>query len=252
MPLNDRQRALRERFIDQCGYWNESWEATLELDEEFFAAHVEMVTAATKHSHLSPKDRELLLIAVDSAATHMFLPGLREHMRLALELGATSAEIMEVMELTATLGIHAVTVGVPILLEELEARGTPFDLTNDERHTQLKEEFTKNRGYWNAMWEGVLVLDPDFFKSYSVFSSVPWEHGTLSPKMKEFVYTAFDCAATHMYLPGLRLHIQNALGYGATGEEIMEVFALATQLGVHALNVGAPILAEELAARAAQ
>ena len=31
---------------------------------------------------------------------------------------------MEVLELTATLGIHACNIGVPILLEELEAAGS--------------------------------------------------------------------------------------------------------------------------------
>jgi alkylhydroperoxidase/carboxymuconolactone decarboxylase family protein YurZ len=40
------------------------------------------------------------------------------HIRNALRHGATVAEIMEVLELTSVLGIHTVTEGVPILLEE--------------------------------------------------------------------------------------------------------------------------------------
>ena len=38
---------------------------------------------------------------------------------------------------------------------------------------QLKEEFIKNRGYWNKFWEDVLELDSSFFSTYSRFSSVP-------------------------------------------------------------------------------
>ena len=43
------------------------------------------------------------------------------------------------------------------------------------------------------------------------------------PKVKELVYCAFDVASTHLWLPGLKLHIRNALGYGATPTEVMEV-----------------------------
>ena len=92
------------------------------------------------------------------------------------------------------------------------------------------------------------MLDPDFFESYIHFSSVPWTSGTLEPKIKEFIYTAFDVSATHLYEPGLRLHIKNAIGYGATKEEILEVMELASVIGIHSCMVGVPMLLEELAA----
>ena len=62
--------------------------------------------------------------------------------------------------------------------------------------------------------------------------------------MKELVYCAFDCAATHLYVPGLKLHMKNALGYGATPQEILEVFELATLLSLHTAHVAAPIIKE--------
>ena len=65
----------------------------------------------------------------------------------------------------------------------------------------------------------MLELDPELFAAYTEFSSVPWRSGTLSPKVKEFVYIAFDTAATHLYVKGLKLHIENAIGYGATPQE---------------------------------
>jgi alkylhydroperoxidase/carboxymuconolactone decarboxylase family protein YurZ len=77
---------------------------------------------------------------------------------------------------------------------------------------------------------------------------VPWVSGVLEPKVKELIYTAFDVSATHLYTPGLRLHIKNAIGYGATREEILEVMELASVIGIHACTVGVPILVEELAA----
>jgi glyoxylase-like metal-dependent hydrolase (beta-lactamase superfamily II) len=84
------------------------------------------------------------------------------------------------------------------------------------------------------------------FAAYTVFSSWPWETGVLEPKIKELIYTAFDVSATHMFEPGLRQHIRNALALGATKEEIMEVFELASIIGAQAWAVAGPPLQEAL------
>ena len=116
-----------------------------------------------------------------------------------------------------------------------------------ERQKQLKEKFIAERGYWSeVIWDSVLRIDPDFFEAYLNFSAVPWKKGVLPPKIKELIYTAIDASTTHLYEPGLRQHISNALKYGATKEEIMEVLELTSVLGIHTCTMGVPILAEEL------
>ena len=62
--------------------------------------------------------------------------------------------------------------------------------------------------------------------------------------MKEFVYIAFDAAATHLYVKGLKLHIENAIGYGATPQEILEVLELVSVLGIYAVTTAAPLVLE--------
>ena len=69
-------------------------------------------------------------------------------------------------------------------------RDGPAPLT--EHQEELKAEFTRNRGYWHPFWDNMLELDPEIFKAYTDFSSVPWKTGPLEPKVKEFIYTAFD------------------------------------------------------------
>ena len=118
----------------------------------------------------------------------------------------------------------------------------------DERRRRMREEFIDARGYWNGFWDGLLELDPDFFAAYLQFSGVPWRNGPLEPKFKELVYIAIDAATTHLYEPGLRQHIQNALRHGATRDEIMEVYELVSVLGIHACTLGVPVLLEELEA----
>ena len=66
------------------------------------------------------KELELLSVALDASYTHMYAPGTRRHIRAALKLGATPAEIMEVLKLCVVQGVQACNMGVPILVEELE------------------------------------------------------------------------------------------------------------------------------------
>lgn len=110
----------------------------------------------------------------------------------------------------------------------------------------LKEEFKAKRGYWAPWHEDLLALNPAFLKAYLGTTSLPWLEGVLPPKMKEFIYIAIDASTTHLYLRGLRLHMATALQYGATGEELMGVLQIVSLLGYHTINVGVPILAEEL------
>jgi 3-hydroxyisobutyrate dehydrogenase-like beta-hydroxyacid dehydrogenase/alkylhydroperoxidase/carboxymuconolactone decarboxylase family protein YurZ len=250
MALTPRQEEVKAKFIEVRGTWGDAWETILRLDPEFLLAYADFSSVPWRTGTLEPKVKELIYIAVNANATHMYLPGVRQHVKAALAAGATGPEIMEVLELSATLGIHAMNIGVPILVEVLRAkglRGGPVPL--NARQEEIKAEFIKNRGYWHEFWDEMLELDPELLAAYTEFSSVPWRTGTLEPKVKEFIYIAFDTAATHLYVTGLKAHISNAIGYGATAREVLEVMEIASVLGIHGVTAAAPILAEELAAR---
>ena len=246
--LDERRRQLKEAFTAARGYWSPMWDGLLDLDPDFFAAYLDFSSVPWRHGTLAPKIKELMYIAVDASTTHLYEPGLRIHIRNALRHGATKEEILEVYELASVLGIHTLTVGVPALLGELKAAGKPVEATPlTNRQEALKREFVQNRGYWSPLWDDLLRLDPDFFAAYVEFSSVPWKNGTLEPKVKEFVYIAIDAATTHLYEPGIRIHMRNALKHGATPQEILEVLELVSAIGVHSITVGVPALIDEIA-----
>jgi alkylhydroperoxidase/carboxymuconolactone decarboxylase family protein YurZ len=252
MTLSAEQQQIKDEFVRVRGTWGEPWQRMLELDPAFLRAYLNFSSVPwLKESHLEPKVKEFMYIAADAAATHLYEPGIRQHINAALDHGATPGEIMEVLELTSTLGIHACNIGVPLLLEVLEEEGLRTGPTPlDERQERLKAEFTENRGYWHEFWEGILEIVPDLFESYVEFSSVPWKTGTLEPKVKEMIYIAFDASATHLYVPGLKLHLRNAVRYGATVGELAEVLSIVSVVGIHAATTAAPILAEAVEARA--
>lgn len=247
--LGERKRKLKEEFAKARGYWSELWDTVLDVSPDFFEAYMHFSSVPWKTGVLPPKIKELIYIAIDASTTHLYEPGLRVHIRNALRYGATKEEIMEVYQLTSVLGIHTCTMGVPALFDELKNAGRgdevkPRPLT--ARQEALKREFTEKRGYWSDLWEGLLQIAPEFFAAYLEFSSVPWTQGPLEPKVKELIYIAIDAATTHLYEPGLRVHIRNALRYGATPEEIMEVYQLTSGLGIHTYTMGLPALIDEV------
>lgn len=243
VPLSERQQQIKARFVQVRGEWDERFDTILELDPEFLDRYVSYAAVPREGGHLDEKTRAFVALAVDAAVTTLHSPGIRHHIKAAMLAGATPAEVLEVLECTATLAIHAMNVGVPVLTEILAERGTrtePAALSDYQE--QLKADFTKKRGYWNPTWDEMLELDPRTFDAYTAFSSHPWVTGTLSPKVREFIYMAFDTSSTHLYKVGLKLHIENALGYGATIGEVLEVMEIASLIGMQTLQVGAPLL----------
>jgi len=110
-PVCDRLRST--------GNWNPNWEPFAELDPAWTEKFMSMAMAPMLSGVLDPKTVEFLAIAVDASCTHMYGPGVRRHVRKALELGATKEEITAVLQCVSVLGIHSMSIGAPILLDEL-------------------------------------------------------------------------------------------------------------------------------------
>lgn len=245
--LDARRRDLKEAFISSRGHWSPSWDGLLELDPDFFESFAAFSGVPWQKGVLEPKFKELVYLTISASTTHLYEPSVRIHIRNSLSLGATTEEILEVFELISAIGIHACTMGVPVLLDELRAAGVGVDTDRlDERQRELKESFISRRGYWSPFWDGLLWLDADFFEAYLDFSGLPWQNGVLEPKLKELIYVAMDASTTHLYEPGLRVHMRNALSHGATKEEVLEVLELVGTVGIHTCVAGIPLLLDEL------
>ena len=110
-PIIDRLKAT--------GNWNPNWEPFAELDPAWTEKFMDMGMTPMARGVLDPKTVEFIAIAVDASCTHMYAPGVRRHIRAALDLGATKEEIMAVLQAVSVLGIHSMSLGAPILVEEL-------------------------------------------------------------------------------------------------------------------------------------
>ncbi|CAG2158910.1 carboxymuconolactone decarboxylase family protein [Cupriavidus numazuensis] len=116
------------------GYWNPDWDAAAELDPVWTERFVAMGMHPLKAGVLDPRVIELICIAVDASCTHLYASGTQRHIRKALELGATQEQITSVLQLVSVLGIHTMSLGGPLLLEELERARQDSDTGDaDER-----------------------------------------------------------------------------------------------------------------------
>jgi alkylhydroperoxidase/carboxymuconolactone decarboxylase family protein YurZ len=113
-PITDHLRAT--------GGWNPNWDSFAELDPVWTEKFMDAGATPFVRGAIDPKTWELIAIAVDASCTHMYAPGVRRHIRKALELGVTKEEIIAVLQAVSVLGIHTMSLGAPILMEELAAR----------------------------------------------------------------------------------------------------------------------------------
>lgn len=230
------------------GPWEQAIDLLREWDPKWAEACERMSTNPWSGMVLPRKFVELVSVGLNAACTNLNPQGTRRHIRAALEAGATREEILVVIKCAAVMSIHSCSLGAPILLEE--AKGKQPDSKAPTPTLTPACDRMKQIGQWNAAWDPFFRLDPQWTDQFMATGAGIYGSGVFSAKEIELLSIAFDASFTHMYAPGTRRHIQNALRAGATIEEIMEVLKLCVAQGVQSFNLAVPILAEEMKAMA--
>lgn len=229
----------------ETGPWSDALASLREWDPAWAEMCTRMATNPWRSGVLPRKLVELIGVAVNAACTNLDPEGTRRHIRAALKAGATRDEVLTILKMAAVMSIHSCSLGAPILLEEARSAGArlaPKPVAPTPACSKMKAI-----GQWNAAWDPFFELDPVWTDEFMATGAGIYASGIFPAKDVELLSIAFDASYTHMYAPGTRRHIRNALKAGATMEEIMEVLKLCVVTGVQALNLGVPILADELA-----
>ena len=216
-----------------------------EWDPQWAETCARMATSPWRSGVLSRKLVELIGVGLNAACTNLNPEGTRRHIRRALGAGAAKDEILFVLKCASVMSIHSCSLGAPILLEEAKSAGA----RPPARPTATTPACDKMKaiGQWNTAWDPFYELDPVWTDEFMATGAGIYASGILPAKDVELLSIALDASYTHMYAPGTRRHIRNALKAGATMEEVMEVLKLCVVQGVQACNLGVPILAAELA-----
>lgn len=232
-----KPQAMKRDYEHYLGRWSDGLDRKMKQNPALFERFLAMVKVPERRNAVSEMDRALIGVAVVCNVTNSHPERRDAYIRRVLAAGGNRAQILEAMQLGSVLGIHALSVAVPVLVEALEEEG--WDLRDiyelDERQQALKAQFTEVRGYWHHTWDPILALDPDMFEAYLGYSMLPADSGTLDVRQRELIYIAIDSVATHLYVPGIKLHVVNALQAGVTMDEILTAIEIASLIGADPL-----------------
>jgi len=216
-------------------------EAVKGRGESFFKAVDGFWGAVYQSPHLTLRMKELVMLALHASSSSLNGDAIKRHTQRAIAAGASETDVIDVLVTIIPLANHPLYIGIPILMDELEKAGHGDQTQMPDMRSDIlaiKEDFVRSRGYWTAMRDTIGSWMPEYFASFINACMEPWRSGSLTPAERELMYIAIDCSITHTYEPGMRMHIQNALRYGATRDQIMEVFQLSALLGTEGYVLG--------------
>ena len=245
MELTEAQQKFKEDYIKARGYWVAFNDGLLKYSQDFLETYLRYAALPARTGPLSERMCELIYVAVDASSTHLFAEGLKVHVRRALAMGASVHDVIETLQLATAQGLEGVTMGVEILVEELQAAGqdTAFlDGALTAEQETLRVAYTARFGDWPTFADQLLRLSPAYFEVMTALLAAPSVTGALSYAEQCLINVALNACLTHQNPAGTRLHIARAIRAGATKEEILEAIQLTAHLGVHACVLGVPML----------
>jgi alkylhydroperoxidase/carboxymuconolactone decarboxylase family protein YurZ len=159
----------------------------------------------------------------------------------AFDAGASPAQVQEVIALVSGLGVHSLMMSAVSVLEAARTRGL---IETDDRLTESEHDLWNYHVGDDPFWIGfeaetpgfldaLLKLSPDLFTGFFAYCAIPWKSGAVRARTKELIAMAVDATPMHRFLPGFKVHLQNALSLGAGRVAVKEVLALAAAAPPH-------------------
>ncbi|WP_313623456.1 carboxymuconolactone decarboxylase family protein [Achromobacter sp.] len=240
-PVNDLD-AIKARFIEARGYWRPWTEAVLRGNPAFLAHYAEYAGYPAATGPLTPRMVELIYVALDASATHLYEAGLATHMRLARQAGASDADIFDVLHLVTMQGLSAVLQAAD-LLHEAAPQPAP------DPHDPLRARIA---ALWPEQASSLLRLvsqDPGYVAVLLDFLEGGALVGGLASTERLLVRIALHACFTHGDMATTRVLIAQGLEHGLVRQEILQAIQLGAHLAVHGAALGATVHAGAAAAR---
>ncbi|WP_323040218.1 carboxymuconolactone decarboxylase family protein [Gemmobacter sp.] len=245
MTLTPEQQAIKAHFIAERGYWRPWTETILRINPEFLRRYATYAGYPARNGPLSKRMVELIYVALDASSTHLFASGIRTHIDMALQAGATPADILDVLHIVTAQGLETVFDAVGILAEEAGLPPT-VHLPSDQR-SRVGAIFPEDAPFVAALAQ----LDPGYLDVLVGFLSYGDPMEGLMPTERTIIEIALSACFTGYNPVSLRRQIRIALEAGVSRAEILQAIQLGAHLSVHGAALGATILEERLTGTAA-
>lgn len=203
---------------------------------------VDLVTAAVAEegSPLSDLDRALVVVGLASSVTSLNPEAVREAIGAAYSAGASPEQIQEVVSVMSGLGVHSLMVSAANILAEGRSAGRELTETLTPAEQEAWDRRVGSDPFWQSMeaempgfLRSMLKLSPIQFEAFFDYCAVPWRTRTVPARTKELLAMASDALPTHVFLPGFRLHLANAVKLGAGRAALLECLELARTAPEH-------------------
>jgi len=114
-----KAEVVKAAFVRQRGQWAPIYDLLLEEDPDFLETIMAYQAGVAEGNALDAKTRELVGIAVNVSAPHLYARSAASHIRGALAAGATAAEIVGVLKVVSQIGLQSFAEALPILEQAL-------------------------------------------------------------------------------------------------------------------------------------
>ena len=190
----------------------------MRLDPDFLSTYASYAGYPAETGPLSRKMCELIYVALDGSATHLFRSGLALHMGLALESGASAQEIIEVLQLATAQGLDGCNLGVGILVEELAIAGRDAVLPrpNSRQQRKLRDAYLARFGDLPDFCDQWLRLDPGYFAVLLDLLAVAPPANGLDEKSRCLISIALSACFTGLNPPGFGCRSGGRCGSAST------------------------------------
>lgn len=181
----------------------------------------------------------LIAFAVRISVTSLDVAGADMFARRALAAGITADQLHEAVILMSGVGVHSLFEGTR-LVARLTDEATASDAPLSEDHQQLWDSTIGRDKYWDGLEREVpgflktlMRTSKSCFDAFFRYCAVPWKSGHLPVLTKELMSMAADATPTHRYMPGMRLHLLNAIRLGAGRAAITQTLDIAAASPEH-------------------
>lgn len=220
--------AVEALYRQERGYWR-PWNAQLLARRPaFLQVYAHYAGYPARSGGLSERMVELVYVALDASASHLFASGLKLHMQKALACGASNDDLLDVLTLVCLQGAGATAAA---LGEVAQVYGLP-----------PKAEPTE--GQQPDLWARLQAIDPAYFGHLQALASTAESGQGLSAGERCLITIALHACFTAKQPEALRAALQQAHGLGVAREAVVQVIQMGAHLAVHGTALGITVLAE--------
>jgi len=189
---------------------------------------------------LSCQERALIKLGLAASVTSLNIRAIDLAIQEAFGAGCTPDQVQEIISVVSSLGVHSLMVTAAAILKRAREAGHDVDGPPTEFEERKWAERIRGDPFWSAMnhelpgfLRSLLRLSPKQFDAFFDYCAVPWKSRFVKAQIKELLAMACDATPAHVFMPGFRLHLTNAIKLGAGRRAIDECLALASAAPPH-------------------